>query len=499
MSPVHDEVHPIPRISPRLARRLVWSTLAAAAAAGCPAAARALDAEWAFDAVSAAEVERSRPYVSADGTLVDFEDTTSVLLRIGGQGEVFLGESVSLGGRLDSGDLTFQAQAPRFSIGGRSAEEEARETAFLREAWAAVEWGEDVTVRLEAGRTRLTLGAGLLLDTEVTGGRVDVDWAPWTLGLGAAIPSPALVPEGPPVLFLTLERSFDAGGRAALLYARDTGAADDVQGEVSRQVDLKALERAADRARAGQSAAPSCLEPPPTTRVESVMHWLGLELEHTFPGGQLAFAWLTGFGEFDVEVRLANQRCIQLLERRGRATSRTATTEVLGHAAAAQARLKATESMYPGLFVVWLSGNAGRPGTGGDYEGFLAIAPFPERPALFFDVGATSSVRTDRAATPGINGRGVLGAGPTLLFAPTEDVSAELVLAWLLADEPNPATSSRDYGPEADLRFDWDVGRRVSVFARGAATPLGAFFPERHLVWQASMGVQADVEGPPAR
>jgi hypothetical protein len=450
---------------------------------------------WSLDARVAGEIERGRPFVSGDGASTDFEDTERLTASVGAEGELWLGDHVSLGGRVDTGDLSWASDG--FSISGRKAGEEARKTAFVREAWAAFEFGDAATFRAEAGRRRATLGAGLLLDDLALGGTLELTRGPLGLRAGALVPGPDLVPAGPPVLFATAEYAFGASGRFALLFARDTGAGDEVQADVARQIDLRALDAAAQRGRRASGVAGACLDPPPSTQVDAVLHWLGAEFEHQVAGLQVEAAWLTVFGHFDVDARLENARCVELLARRGRATSRHAETEALGHAASLEARYRLSEAWYPGFFGLWMSGNAGKPGAGGDYEGFLSIAPYPARPDLFFDVGATSSVRTDRAATAGINGRGVLALGPTLLFAPTEDLSFEGTFAWLLADEPNPATGGRDYGPEIDLRIDFDLNRDFSLFATGAVTPLGDFHPERRTSWQAALGGFWNLEGGP--
>ncbi len=450
---------------------------------------------WALDARLAGDVERDRPFVSGSGAQTTFEHSERLTASFGAEGELWLGDHVSLGGRVDTGDLTWATDG--FTISGRDAAEEARETAFVREAWVAFEVGEDTLLRLEAGRRRATLGAGLLLDDFALGGTAELTRGPLGVRAGALVPGPDLVPAGPPVLFGSVEYAFGVAGRVALLYARDTGAGEEVQADVARQFDLRALEAAAQRGRQGSAVAGACLDPPPSTSVDAVLNWVGAEFEHQFAGLQLEAAWLTVFGHFDVDARLENERCIELLTRRGRPTSRHAETEALGHAASLSARYHLSGPWYPGVFGVWMSGNAGEPGTGGDYEGFLAIAPYPTRPDLFFDVGATSSVRTDRAATAGINGRGVWAFGPTLLFAPTEDLSFEATFAWLFADEPNPATGGSGYGPEVDLRIDLDLDRHFSLFAAGAVTPLGDFYSDRRTTWQAALGGLWSLEGGP--
>jgi hypothetical protein len=481
------------RLNPLRRHRLI--TLIGALTAGIGGRASGQMPGWALDARLAGDVERDRPFLSGDGAHTHFEDTQRLTASAGAEGELWLGDHVSLGGRVDTGDLTWATDG--FTISGRDAAEEARETAFLREAWVAFEVGEDTGFRAEAGRRRATLGAGLLLDDFALGGTAELTHGPFGVRTGALVPGPDLVPAGPPIFFATLEYAFGAAGRVALLYARDTGAGDEVEADVARQFDLRALDAAAQRGRQASAVAGACLDPPPSTSVDAVLNWVGAEFEHQFAGLKVEAAWLTVFGHFDVDARLENERCIELLTRRGRPTSRHAETEALGHAASLGARYHLSGPWFPGFFGLWMSGNAGKPGAGGDYEGFLSIAPYPTRPDLFFDVGATSSVRTDRAATSGINGRGVWAFGPTLLFAPTEDLSFEATFAWLFADETNPATGGRDYGPEVDLRIDLDLDRRFSLFAAGAVTPLGDFHPERRTAWQAALGGLWSLEGGP--
>ena len=475
-----------------------WAWVARVAALvvlGAPGGAEAQLVPWSVDARLVGELERDRPYVSPDGRDVEFESTERLVLNAGVEGERWLGEHFGLGGRADTGDLTLAPEG--FSVSGRPLSEEAERTAFLRELWLAFEAGDETTVRLEAGRRRLSLGHDLLLDNYTLGGNVEVEHGALTARLGAAQPGADLVPSGPPVYYATLGYALDAGD-LELLYARDTGAADEVQADVARQVNLSAFANAVGRRAKGQAIAVACLEPPPSTEVGSVLHWVGVSLEHAFRGGQFEAAWLTVFGHFDVETRLKNEQCIDRLERLGRPTSRTTRTDVLGHALSVDARYHLRGPWFPGLFAVWMSGNGAKAGSGGDYDGFLSIAPFPRRPVIFFDVGATSSVRTDRAATPGVNGRGVLAAGPTLLLAPTEALSFDATAAWLQADKPNPATNASAYGVEFDLRTDWDFSETGSFFAEVGALRMGDFHPERRLVWQFAVGCLFVVEGDPA-
>lgn len=458
-----------------------------------PAAAQT--GRWRADGRVLGEVEGDRPELAPNGREGRLADHERLSLRAGLEGELWLGEHLTLGGRTDTGDLTLTDGD--WTLNGRPLEDlddEAGETAFVREAWARLEArpGESSALGLEAGKRRLTLGAGLLLDDTTLGLVADFTRGPFEVRAGFGWPGPELVPPGPPVVHVRAAWAFGFLSRAELLYARYTGTAEAFEEDLARYVEVRALEAAAQRGRAAALAAAACLEPPPDTDVASVMHWLGAELSWSFPGGQVEAAWLTGFGQVEVDARLRNAACVAVLERRGRATSLRSETEVLGHAATVNARTHlegALDDLWPGLFGIWLSGNAGRPGEGGDYEGFVSVAPYPERPTLFFDVGASSSLRTPRAATAGILGRGVLGGGPTLLWAPTETLSAELLLAYLIADTPNPGTDGEAYGPEGDLRVDWDAVDFLSVFASFEAARLGSFYPVSGTHWRAAAGV----------
>ncbi len=451
-----------------------------------PAAAET-DFEGAADARLAGELESGRPTVTRRGASLETDDDERLVLLVGLDAQAYLGDHVDLGARVDTGDLTW-ARGADFTIGGVPPGTEAQETGFLREAWVGFEVGDEVVGRLEAGKHRLTLGDGLLLDGYGLGASAGVDTPVIEARAGLAWIGAELRPSGPPLLFAEFGARLGDTLHLGLLWARDTGFAEEARDEIEAQIDLRALQTALARERAGRTAL-DCLDPPLAVTLDSTLHWLGATAEAEWTGGRASATWLTGFGELGVSARLQNETCIEFLERRGRPTERAQRLDVLGHAASAEARHHVGGPFYPGLFALWLRGDD----EGGEYDGFLAIAPYPVRPALFFDVGATTSLRTQRAATPGVLGHGLRAVGPTLLFAPTEDFSADLTLAWLAADTPNPATGGSTYGQEVDVRLDLDLARSVSLFGEAAVARLGDFYaPAGGTHLRIALGVSAE-------
>jgi len=443
------------------------------------------------DAHLVGEVERGRPTVLRRGDEQVTTDAERIVANAGVAGRVHLGEFVDGGLRLDTGDLTW-SRGEGFTVGGVTLTDEARETWFLREAWVGVESDEETGGRVELGKRRVTLGDGLLLDDYALGPVVEVFGPSLEGRAGLGWIGEALRPAGAPLVYVEASAAVGTSLSVSLLWARDTGFAEEARAEIEAQLDLRALQRAL--AREGRATL-DCLTPPLAVALDSTLHWMGATLEAEWTGGRGAATTVVGVGDLGMTARLTNETCVALLERRGRATTQSRRHDVRGHAASLAARHHVGGPFYPGIFALYLSGDD----PGGDYDGFLAIAPYPERPTLFFDVGAARSVRTPRAATPGVMGRGLRAAGPTLLLAPTEDLSAEVTLAWLESDKPNPATGGTTYGQEVDLRVDFDVSRAVTVFGELAAAHLGDFYPDAdgvHL--RAAVGLSAGVETEPA-
>lgn len=470
--------------------------LGAAALLATPAGiagASGIEVTGAADAHLVGEIERGRPTLLRRGDLQSTTDAERVVAIGGLEGRARFGDFVDGGLRFDTGDLTF-TRGEGFSVGGVTLTDEARETWFLREAWLGIESDDETGGRAEVGKRRLTLGDGLLLDGYALGPSFEVFGPGAEARAGLGWIGAEVRPTGAPLVYVEASAAVGASVNVSLLWARDTGFAEEARAEIEAQLDLRALQTALARERTGRTAL-DCLTPPLAVALDSTLHWLGATLEADWPGGRGALTWVTGVGDVGVTARLTNETCVAFLERRGRATARAQRLDVLGHAASLSARHHVGGPFYPGVFALYLTGDE----TGGDYDGFLAIAPYPARPALFFDVGAARGVRTPRAATPGVMGRGLRAAGPTLLFAPTEDLSADVTLAWLEADVPNPATGGTTYGQEVDVRVDFDATRAVSLFGELAAARLGDFYPDAgglHL--RAALGVSAAVETAPS-
>ncbi len=458
-----------------------WFAIVAIVAAALPVAARpaALTLHGAADGRLEGESDRGQPQVSPDGAEATRVSAFRLATLLGLRGDLTWGHHVSGGARLDTGDLAYTwGDTPDVGLtsNGVRVADEARDTAFVREAWLALEVGETASVRVEAGKDRLTLGDGLLLDAEPTGLGLAARWDAASLGGGLTWPGVELLPPGPPVVYAQAEMDGGETGRLGLVWARYTGTGSDLHDEIAAAVDSAAFTRVLQRQRLGRAAALACLDPPPSVTASSVLNWLGGTFDVSVPHGQLSGALLFDFGHFDTTAQLENARCVAFLEGKKRPTAKTVRTDARGHAAALRGRFHAGGPYYPGFFGLWLSGQAGKAAQG-DYGGFLAISPAPERPRLFFDAAAGSTARTFRTATSGVAGRGVIAVGPTLLYAPSERLSVDLTAAWLVADEANPATGSGDLGEEADLRADWELQPAFALFGEVDLLRQGAFYP----------------------
>jgi hypothetical protein len=165
---------------------------------------------------------------------------------------------------------------------------------------------------------------------------------------------------------------------------------------------------------------------------------------------------------------------------------RTVDIEVGGIATDVELRHGLSDFVEITGFAFLLSGDRPPSTEGGRYRSFIGLAPYWVWSGLFFSGGLTQGLYPNRATAAGVNGRGVVGLGPSLELS-GERGRAELRGVVLSATSDPPAApvggDKRSYGAEVDLRGELrllpvlKVGTELDVFFPGR------FFPSRRIAY----------------
>ncbi len=148
-----------------------------------------------------------------------------------------------------------------------------------------------------------------------------------------------------------------------------------------------------------------------------------------------------------------------------------------------------------GLQALAFSGNEDNRLAGRRYNAFIAVAPLWTYSSIFFQNGVNQTFNAARASAAGVNGHGVLGAGPSLEWAPADWLFELklLALSAITSSDPRIGGGGRFYGVEGDfnasIRFDelWQV-RLIS----GILAP-GDFFPGDDLAYRVLLSLDASI------
>lgn len=156
------------------------------------------------------------------------------------------------------------------------------------------------------------------------------------------------------------------------------------------------------------------------------------------------------------------------------------------YAADIELRYEASSTVDVGLLGFALSGSAPPPTDGSTYHAFIAVAPYWIWTGLFFSGGINQGLQPRRSASAGINGHGVLGAGPVLTFTSTAcqlDLRASWLRAWVSAPADLGSTG-KDYGLELDGSANFDL---LSWLSFGVETDFlipGSYFPTSRIAYR---------------
>jgi len=393
--------------------------------------------------------------------------------------------------------------AAEATANGRPVRDEASHTWFVREAYATYAMGRAGFLTLTAGRRRTTVADGYVLDDYATGAELRADLGAigprWDLSVAAFQPTrdfPRTV-EGisPLVVFRAdfLPSLFEhAGVFAAGMRERAGGMGNVLRNAVEERLVAVAagsepatpLHRAANQLLAATQAA--------DYQSDASLGWAGTSGRlATWAGQRLGWTAALLGGEIHSASTGGGVVVAEHVRLQGRLASLRYDAE-LGRGVSA------------GLSFLYLSGgelpratlgSAGviDPATG-TYRGFVAVAPYLTETNLFFGGGLSETFADRQAATPGVNGRGVIAPVLTVGLDPWEDLSLRAKGAWLRADAPAPLGGGRLYGTETDLELSWQAASWLVLGAELDALFPGDFFRGRDTLVKALLA--ADVITP---
>ena len=370
----------------------------------------------------------------------------------------------------------------------RTFADEARETWLIRSLGVELFADDGRSWSIVAGKQRLTIGSGLLVDTVALGADGIFEGEIFGLKMGAWWPGRRAIPDGWPVVRAEVEWRPDLFVRLRLF-----GAATRFDDEQGRRLVEPAV-RSSLRRNARRLVEQLFGEDPPGAagaqtidlaavanqllrcvgfRAEVVPHWLGLEAEALLDGHTLRATAVLGGGRAET-APLVDAGCPRLAELAERLVP-PRRFDLAGGGVDVRWRARLVESLYVGAFAVGMSGQPA--GQGLDrierFEALLAPAPLLDRPGLFFDGGLGADLGERPAVAYGYDARGVLGGGPTLLLVPHPALEVDLLGAPLWT-----ATAHDFYGFELDASLRWQPLDALVVRARGAWLWPGVFFED---------------------
>jgi hypothetical protein len=383
-----------------------------------------------------------------------------------------LSDLVLLRALVDSGELrdgsTVEPEVDGVALNGQPVGDELRSLSIVREL--SITLGKQA-FEVELGRLRATVAEGLVYDDFGTGARARLDLAEaGSIPLHAELVATTVgqrtsrLQENP---MLALEIAYDASllesiGVFAALASDKSGALSDVlrssvaERHLAMPVALNAL--FSDDKGHGQ------------------IGYLGAHAQLLVASKLLLRATaVLSTGAFSLTIPQASGQSAQQ------------KIEVRSGAADVELHYTLSSKLDLATYAFALSGDDSPTGAKSTYHAFIGLAPYWVWTGLFFSGGLNQSLLANRAAAAGVNGHGVIGAGPAIEWSDAHG-SAELRVIWLEAIAPPPAApyggSGRAYGLEADLHGQWKATRWLSAGAELDVLIPGNYFPENTIAYR---------------
>jgi hypothetical protein len=366
---------------------------------------------------------------------------------------------------------------------GRPLADEVEATLLVREAYAALSFGRAGFATVRAGRKRVSVGDGFVYDDYATGAELALDLGavgpPLALTLSLFQPTrdtPGTVEGISPLVALRadwLPSLFEHAGLFAAVHRDRTGSVAELfRGAIVERTVEHLAQTTVDTQEYQDAARNLLLVLALPLESDATLAWLGTSGSLApFRGQRLRWTAALLGGRVD-RVTAAGGALVwtEDVSLRGRLLSLRWDTS-LG------------ETFGLGASFLHLSGGTFTRGTGGEYGGFLGIAPFVTATNLFFGGGLSESFAARQSAAPGVNGRGVTAPGLSVAFDPTESLGLELKAAYLTAPVEGPF-GGRVYGTELDLVLSWSPRDWLVVGAELDVLWPGDFFAGEETVYK---------------
>ncbi|MCC6749373.1 MAG: hypothetical protein IT371_17040 [Deltaproteobacteria bacterium] len=407
-----------------------------------------------------------------------------------------------LGSVFGSPEVVTTGDAHPATANERRIRDEARATAFVRQAYVRLLAPKTGWLKVDLGRRRTELADGLIYDDFATGVRLVADFdllrgLPLRLSAQAVLPNHDFtVGLRSPLVEAKVEWVISMMESLGLLFAYYRDGDDNFSHFFSPLVGEAAV-RTAGR-----------LEPAVHGELFAVASTLGgssrANLFWVGAAGNKLIGDLTLSGTFLVQlgtVRVDNPfaplaslpvRWPALLPRAERLEIAT-----LGFALDTSARYLLRENLTLSGFFLYLSGeeNPFTQGerTSGRYGSFISVVPYLTHTNLFFSGGLNETFSGRQASSSGLNGRGVIAPGAGLDWEITERVAVGTTLAGLFAQEVSP-TGGRVYGLEVDLEARWEIASWVKASVEYDVLVPGSFFAQRGVAHKVLVGLDVSYE-----
>jgi hypothetical protein len=475
--------------------------------------------EWAGDWTVYGQVfdrvERDRPddllrinedlSVDVDGYFTPRLDDAVALRFLGVSGTLYIDDWLDLRAALDSGGVRFRDG--EVTSDGLPFDEAARETGFVRIAWAEATWGP---VSVGVGKRNLRVGAGLLYDEYATGVGAAVAALDFRLEGGVWLLGREWVPSRGPMVQGKLSYGLDLTNEVYFFGAVIT---DDAA--AAEELSQVIIDGAVVGSVGGQpgGALPLAAVGACARLDGEARPWIVGTGANLLFGAQrltLVAALGRGFGTVDIQPDFQSDPCNELLAGlppealealvsfRDNLPFGERKTDLESFALDGTWRIRATSWLYPGATVTWLSGNDSNQSIAttddaevGTLGVFLAAAPWLPRSSLFFGTGLGTGFETRSATAAGVLGRGVVATALTVLFVPHDRVELELRAVWLEADQTGRFSDDKTYGQEYDTSFRWDATDAMRVELAYDVMRVGPFYPEQGWWWRVTAGLAA--------
>jgi hypothetical protein len=390
---------------------------------------------------------------------------------------------------------------------GQPIGQEARSTAFVRQAFLQLSAPETAWLTARAGRVATDVGSSLIYDDFGLGGRIVADLErlrDWPLRLSAKALLPTrswtkglrspLVELKVDYVFSSLLSLVEAVG-LTFAYFHD---GDNNMGQLFLPFIAEAAVRSQDSRDPALHRDLFGIALATEMPSRGDIFWVGVDGNKLIGDLMITGTVLLEVGSLSLENpffplfrELPPDRAPGFIPRAERVELST-----LGVAVDLVLRYLITEQISLGAFVLYLSGeqNPFLSGDGlGRYTSFLGVVPYITHTNLFLSGGMNESFSGRNATTAGINGRGVVAAGATFAWDIIEDLSCGSTAAVLLAPVES-MTGGKLYGVEVDLEGSYTLFERLKLSLEYDLLATGSFFPGGGVIHKLLVGLDLTYE-----